>query len=68
MPKKSQINEYSDVCWRPSTVRGAREAMSRMKRRLVADELVEFEKQPVEVQDSMKFTDRFRGIYRIYRK
>ena len=27
---------------------------------------VEFEKQPVEVQDCMKITDRFGGIYRIY--
>ena len=35
-------------------------------RRLVTDELVEFEKQPVEVQDCRKFTDHVRGIYRIY--
>ena len=33
---------------------------------LVTDELVEFEKWPVEVQDCMKITDHFRGIYRIY--
>ena len=33
---------------------------------LVIDELVEFAKYPVEVQDYMKITDRFRGNYRIY--
>ena len=36
--------------------------------RLVADEPVEFEKQPVEVQDFGKFTNHFRGIYGIYFK
>ena len=35
-------------------------------RRLVADEPVEFEKSPVEVQDCREITDHFRGIYRIY--
>ena len=35
-------------------------------RQLVTDEPVEFEKQLVEVQDCMKLTDHFRGIYRIY--
>jgi hypothetical protein len=36
-------------------------------RKLVIDEPVEFEKQPVEVhQDCRKITDHFRGIYRIY--
>ena len=38
------------------------------KRRLVADEPVEFKKQPVEVQEFRKFTDHFRGIYWIYLK
>ena len=33
---------------------------------LVTNELVEFEKLPVEIQDSMKITDHFRGIYKIY--
>ena len=33
---------------------------------LVADEPVEFEKLPVEVQDCRKITDHFEGIYRIY--
>ena len=33
---------------------------------LVTDEPVEFEKQPVRVQDFRKITDLFRGIYRIY--
>jgi hypothetical protein len=33
---------------------------------LVTNELVEFEKFSVEVQDCMKITDHFRGIYRIY--
>ena len=35
-------------------------------RQLVTNEPVEFEKKPVEVQDCKKFTDHFRGIYRIY--
>ena len=35
-------------------------------RQLVTDEPVEFEKQPVEVQDCRKITDYFRRIYRIY--
>jgi hypothetical protein len=34
-------------------------------RQLVTDELVEFEKQLVEVRDCRKLTDHFRGIYRI---
>ena len=33
---------------------------------LVTNEPVEFEKQPVEVQDCRKITDHFRGNYRIY--
>ena len=32
-------------------------------RRLVTNEPVEFEKQPVETQDRMKITDHLRGIY-----
>ena len=35
-------------------------------RHLVTDEPVEFEKEPVEVQDCRKSTDHFRGMYRIY--
>ena len=35
-------------------------------RQLVTDQPVEFEKQPVEVQDDRKITDYFRGIYIIY--
>jgi hypothetical protein len=34
----------------------------------VTDEPVEFEKQPVEVQDFRRITDHFRGIGRIYFK
>jgi hypothetical protein len=34
-------------------------------RKLVTYELVEFGKQPVEVQNCRKFTDPFRGIYRM---
>ena len=30
---------------------------------LVTDEAVEFEKQPVEVQDCRRIADHFRGIY-----
>jgi hypothetical protein len=37
-------------------------------RQLPTDELVEFEKKPVEVQDCRKITDHFREIYRIYPK
>ena len=33
---------------------------------LVTNELVEFEKQPVEVEDCRKMTDLFKRIYRIY--
>ena len=43
-------------------------SISRENRHIVADEPVEFEKWPVEVQDFRKFTDHFRGIYRIYIK
>ena len=40
-------------------------AMSGKNRQLIADEAVEFEKSPVEVQDFRRITDQFRGIYRI---
>jgi len=33
-------------------------------RQLITKEQVEFEKQPVEVQDCRKITDDFRGTYR----
>ena len=33
---------------------------------LITDEPVEFEKEPVEVEDCRKITDQFRGIYRMY--
>ena len=33
---------------------------------IVTNELVEFEKHPVEVQDCRKITDHTRGIYKIY--
>ena len=39
-----------------------------MNWRLVAYELVEFEKEPVEVRDFRRITDHFRGLYRIYLK
>ena len=43
--------------------------MSGKNRRLVTDEPVEFEKEPVEVGDFRRITDQFRGIYRrIYLK
>ena len=42
--------------------------MSGKNQWLVADEAVEFEEKTVEVQDFRKFTDYFRGIYRIYLK
>jgi hypothetical protein len=35
-------------------------------RQLVRNELVEFDKEPVEIQDCMKIIDHFRGIYGIY--
>ena len=40
--------------------------MNKENRLLVRDEVVEFEKQPAEVQDLRKITYRFRGIYRTY--
>jgi hypothetical protein len=40
--------------------------MIRENLQLVTDELVEFEKLLVEVQDCKEITDCFRGIYRIY--
>ena len=33
---------------------------------LVADEPAEFEKSSIEVQGLRKFTNHFRGIYRVY--
>jgi hypothetical protein len=47
---------------------GPQDVVSGRNRRLVADEPVEFEKLPVEVQFLGKFTDHFRGIYKIYLK
>ena len=41
-------------------------AMIRENRQLVTNEPVEFEKEPVEVQDCGKITDHFRGIYKIH--
>ena len=41
-------------------------AMFGKNRWLVTNKPVEFEVQPVEVRDSRKFTNHFRGIYRIY--
>ena len=40
--------------------------MIRENRQLVTNEPVEFEEQPVEVQDWRKITNYIRGIYRIY--
>ena len=42
--------------------------MIRENRQLVTNEPVEFEKQPVEVQDFRRITDHFRGIHGIYLK
>ena len=41
----------------------AKETMIEENWQLVIDEHVEFEKQPVEVQDCWKITDRFKRIY-----
>ena len=38
------------------------ETMIGENRQLVTNEPIEFEKQPIEVQDCRKITDRFRGI------
>ena len=35
-------------------------------RQLVTNEPVEFEKEPVEVDDYRKITDHFRGLYTTY--
>ena len=48
------------------TVIGWYNAMIGKKRQLATIDPVEFEKQPVEVQDCRKFIDHFRGICRIY--
>jgi hypothetical protein len=37
-----------------------------MNRPLVTDELVEFEKELIEIQDFRKIIDHFRGIYGLY--
>ena len=42
--------------------------MNGRTRPLITDEPVEFEKEPVEVEDFGKITHQFRGIYRIYIK
>ena len=42
--------------------------MNRENRPLVTDEPIEFENQPIEVQDFKKITHHFRGIYGIYFK
>jgi hypothetical protein len=44
------------------------QAMNGDNRLLVTDKLFQFERLPVEVQDSGKITDRFRGIYEIFSK
>ena len=41
-------------------------AMIRENRQLVANDPVAFEKESVEVQDCRKFSNHFRGIYRVY--
>ena len=48
---------------------GALGSMIGENRQLVTDERVAFEKQPlIEVQDFMRITDHFRGIYKIHLK
>ena len=42
--------------------------MNGKNRPLVTDELVKFEKEPVEVQDFCKITDHLRGIYGVHLK
>ena len=42
--------------------------MNGKNRPLVTDELVKFEKEPVEVQDFCKMTDHLRGIYGVHLK
>lgn len=43
----------------------AQQSMNGETQLLVTDELAEFEKLPVEVQDFGKFTNDFRGLYGI---
>ena len=43
-------------------------AMFRKNRQLVAHEPLEFKKQVVEVEDLMKFSVHFSGIYRVHLK
>jgi hypothetical protein len=42
--------------------------MSRKDRQLIIDELVEFEKYPLEVGDFKRITGHFRRLYKIYLK
>ena len=52
--------------FRPSLPKyGCYELVLRKNMWSVADEPVEFEKEPVEVQDFMIFTNHLRGIYRM---
>ena len=41
-------------------------SMIKEKQQLITNEQVEFEKQPIDIQDCMKITNHFRAIYRIY--
>ena len=42
------------------------QTMIREDWQLVTNELVEFDKEPIEVQNCKKFINHFRGFYRIY--
>ena len=76
-PSYVQLGIFTDIgptmggqtwYWLPdiSNTSNMTEPMIGENRQLVTNELVEFEKWPVEVQDCRKITDHSRGIHRIY--
>jgi hypothetical protein len=66
------LNDVMHISWQKGhfTTHGPRAVTTKTllgeNRRLVTNELVEFGKQLVEVQDFERVIDRFRGICRIY--
>jgi hypothetical protein len=61
-----QVGNIDPKMWASNHDARETEQMIGENRQLVTDEPVEFEKQLVEVQDSRKITNHFRGIFRIY--
>ena len=68
MDKKWTAEHLGDYIYRGSTLQANSVFVPMIgeNRQLVTNELVEFEKLPVEVLDCRKITNHFKGIYRIY--